>query len=451
MMSAPKSAMTSLKKMMWRTVLFAMLTAAVPAVLPALAPRPPQKPVIAVINLRDTLQPVLARQFAGQVEEANTNHASAILINLSTPGGMAASADSMVSTMRKSRIPIIVWVSRPSSRVTGEGLRLLAEADYAIMAPGAFLTPLWSDPPRALPAEVRAAGSLSLLQNLSAAVATHGRRSPALDELSSGIHWFSAQEALQAGLIDGIALRPVELYRFVDTHPTHRPGAVRDAPSLGLSGGREVEVRRSLQQQLLLALMNPDLSVLLLTLGLLLMYLEVNTPGTIVPGAAGILLVLLAGYALLLLPLSLTGLALCAAALLLLVLEAVLARGGVLATLGILILVIGLAILVDGPLPQLQVSWGTAIGAGLGFGGVTASLIVLGMEARRTKVKTGSEAMLGWMAVAQTPLTPDGQVLVRGELWRARLTTADSVVAAGGRVKVLRADGLTLEVTAVPL
>ncbi len=443
--------MTSLKKTIWRAALLAMIAAAAPAALPALTPVPSHKPVIAVINLRDTLQPVLARQFASQVEEANNDHASAIMINLSTPGGLTASADSMVSTMRKSRIPIIVWVSRPSSRVTGEGLRLLAEADYAIMAPGAFLTPLWSDPPRALPAEERAAGSLSLLQNLSAAVATHGRSPSALDELSSGIHWFSAQEALQAGLIDGIALRPAELYRFVDTHPTHRPGAVRDAPSLGLSSGREEEVQRSMQQQLLLALMNPDLSVLLLTLGLLLMYLEVNTPGTIVPGAAGILLVLLAAYALQLLPLSVIGLVLCAVALLLLLLEAVLARNGVLATVGIVVLVFGLGILVDGPLPQLQVSWGTAIGAGLGFGGVTASLIVLGMEARRTKVKTGSEAMLGWMAVAQTPLTPDGQVLVRGELWRARLTTDDSVVAAGGRVKVLRADGLTLEVTAVPL
>jgi membrane-bound serine protease (ClpP class) len=91
------------------------------------------------------------------------------------------------------------------------------------------------------------------------------------------------------------------------------------------------------------------------------------------------------------------------------------------------------------------------MGAGLGFGGVTASLLVLGLEARRSKVRTGSDAMLGWLAVAQTPLAPEGHILVRGELWRARLTSKDSAVAAGDHVKVLRADGMLLEVTAVPV
>jgi membrane-bound serine protease (ClpP class) len=123
----------------------------------------------------------------------------------------------------------------------------------------------------------------------------------------------------------------------------------------------------------------------------------------------------------------------------------------VLAVVGLIALVTGLVLLVTGPLPQLEVSVGTAVGAGLGFGGVTAWLLVLGAEARRAKVKTGSEAMLGWLAVAQTALTPEGRILVRGELWQARLTSSDSSVAAGERVKVLRAHGHILEVTAVPL
>ena len=102
----------------------------------------------------------------------------------------------------------------------------------------------------------------------------------------------------------------------------------------------------------------------------------------------------------------------------------------------------------NGPIPQLQVQWGTAVGAGLGFGGVTATLIVLGLRARRAKTRTGADARL---AVAHTMLAPEGQVLVRGELWKARLTTDDSFVPAGDRVKVLRADGHLLEVTALRL
>ena len=77
--------------------------------------------------------------------------------------------------------------------------------------------------------------------------------------------------------------------------------------------------------------------------------------------------------------------------------------------------------------------------------------MILGMESRRAKEKTGSDAMLGWLAITQTELAPEGQILVRGELWRARLTSNDSFIPAGERVKVLRADGLTLEVAAVPL
>lgn len=239
-----------------------------------------------------------------------------------------------------------------------------------------------------------------------------------------------------------------DVLKFMDGHVIRKSGSTLQ---LQVAKATVETARVKLQEQLLLTLMNPDLCVLLLTLGCLLIYLEINTPGAIVPGLAGVLLVLLASYALHLLPLNTAGILLCLLSGLLLLLEAQFAAHGLLASAGVLTLVVGLASLVHGPIPELQVEWGTAIGAGLGFGGVTAALIVLGIEARRAKVKTGSDAMLGWLAVAHTALAPEGQVLVRGELWKARLTTSDAFVAAGDRVKVLRADGFLLEVAAVPL
>ena len=95
-------------------------------------------------------------------------------------------------------------------------------------------------------------------------------------------------------------------------------------------------------------------------------------------------------------------------------------------------------------------NWGTAIGAGIGFGGVTGGLLLLGLKARRAKVRTGAEAMLGWLAVTQTPLAPEGEILVRGELWRARLSGADAFLPAGESVKVERALGAVLEVAPLP-
>lgn len=406
------------------------------------------QPAVLQVDLHDTLQRERAFVFNRALERANQEGYAAVLVDLSTPGGASADTDEMIQGMRHSRVPVIVWAGPSQTRISGEGLRLLAEADVAVMHPETYLTPLWTERPHGLSREKRSSGSQRLLNELSIATAAHGRSDAAVEELSSGIHWFTGPEALGAGFIDGIASEPSNALRVAEGRVVRRNGQTMP---LHLAGAHIAVAGTKPQELLLLTLMNPDLSVLLLTLGLLLIYLEVNTPGTVVPGAAGVLLVLLAVFALHMLPLSGIGILLCLAAALLLLLEARYSTHGLMAAAGILCLVAGLGTLVNGSVPQLQVAWGTAVGTGIGFGGVTATLMILGMESRRAKEKTGSDAMLGWLAITHTELAPEGQILVRGELWRARLTSTDSFVPAGERVKVLRADGLTLEVAAVPL
>ncbi len=405
-----------------------------------------QAPRVLQIGVHGTLQGESASIFQREMNRANQEHFDAVLVNLSTPGGMPDAADAMVAAIRNSRVPVIVWAGLPQTRVAGVGLRLLAEADVALLNHETFLSPLWAQRPHGLTAAARASGSQRLLAALNAAAVSRGRNPAANTDLATGTHWLSAGEALRLNFVDGIADKSPDALRLASGRTIPRLGH-----ALQLNGARLDIATIKPQEKLLLTLMDPDLSILLLTLGLLLIYLEINTPGTVVPGAAGVLLVLLAAYALLMLPLSASGILLCMVAALLLLLEAGFHTRGALAVAGILSLIAGLGTLVQGPLPQLQVSWRTAIGAGIGFGGVTAALIVLGIEARRAKTKTGAEAMLGWLAVAHTALAPEGQILVRGELWRARLTSHDSYVPAGERVKVLRADGMTLEVTAVPV
>jgi membrane-bound serine protease (ClpP class) len=93
----------------------------------------------------------------------------------------------------------------------------------------------------------------------------------------------------------------------------------------------------------------------------------------------------------------------------------------VLATVGVGCLVFGLATLVDGPIPELRVHTATAVGAGLGFGAISFGLAWIALRARRSKVLTGPQAMIGGTAIARTPLNPTGQVEIRGELWQASL------------------------------
>ena len=400
------------------------------------------------VEVHDTLQPERAFVFARTMAQASDDGYAAVVVNLSTPGGLKESADLMVKSIQDCRVPVIVWAGAPQTRVSGQGLRLLAAADISLINPKVFLTPLWTDHVHGLSQAERTAESRQLLVNLVQESAQHGRNPYSLEELSLGTHWYPAAEAVDSHMVDALADRMQDVLHVVNGRTVQKHGK---PVALNVARATVVTARVKPQELLLLTLMNPDLCVLLLTLGALLIYLEINTPGAVVPGAAGVLLVLLAAYALHLLPLTSVGIALCLLSGLLLLSEARFRAHGMLASAGVLTLVFGLATLVNGPIPQLQVEWATAIGAGLGFGGVTAALIVLGLEARRAKIKTGADAMLGWLAVAHTTLAPEGKILVRGELWRARLTSSDSFVAAGERVKVLRADGSQLEVAAVPL
>lgn len=408
----------------------------------------PRGPRVIVIELHDTLQPVRADVFVNSLARANRLRAAAVVVNLSSPGGMQESADRMVAAMHRSQVPIVVVAGTGATRVSGQALRLVAEADVALISTDGYLAPMWADAPRKLTPEERRAGSAQLTTSLAAALKQHHRRLDAVDELSGGAHWFHAAEAVQMGFVDGSVTKQVDVFRFLNQNGYVRNG---DKKLIDLNGAWVERDTPRPQTAVLLAMMNPNLSVLLLTLGLLLIYLEINTPGVVIPGVAGVLLVLLSIYALSRLPVTLHGVLFCLAALLLMAAEAKMKQHGYLATVGVVCMIAGLSHLVDGPLPELQVSWGTAMGAGLGFVGVTASLLVLGLEARRSKVQTGAEAMLGWLAVAQTDLAPEGHVLVRGELWRARMTSKDNPVTAGTHVKVLRAEGMQLEVASVPV
>ncbi len=177
--------------------------------------------------------------------------------------------------------------------------------------------------------------------------------------------------------------------------------------------------------------------------------MEFNVPGTVVPGSIGTLFVLLSLFGLNLLPIRHTAIVLLLAAFVLMLLEAKYGSHGVLALAGIISLVFGLATLVDGPIPELRVHPATAIGAGLGFGAISFGLAWIALKARRGKVLTGPQAMIGAKAIARTPLNPTGQVEIRGELWQASLR-GPTPLSAGSVVRVRNVEGLTLIVEPEP-
>ncbi len=421
--------------LMWNTCSYA-LSQEVPTV--------PARPPVLSITLHDTLQPVSAQMLQQELETASEQHPSAILLDLSTPGGTAESAMRMAQSIRQSASPVVVYLHEPKTQVAGEGLRLLMAGAAAVMAPETRLVPLREPHRRFLwhPAERRDEIE-ALISFVATSMEKRGKNPGIATELLRSTGPISSAVALQAGLVDGVAVEQDAIPQSLYLTPARSPHGL---PSLKI-----ITVPMTGRQHLMRALMNPDLTVLLLTLGALLIFLEMNTPGTIAPGMAGVLLVMLSLYGLFQMPLNWQGIVLLLLSAAMLLAETQFARGNLYGVIAVLALTLGLRLLVTGPIPELEVDWSTSIGAGVGFGGITAGLALMGVRARRAKQKTGAEAMLGWMAVTQTPLQPMGEVLVRGELWRARLSAGNSYLPSGECVKVQATDGGILEVAPMTL
>jgi membrane-bound serine protease (ClpP class) len=407
-----------------------------------------QTPTVIKLTIHDTIQPITADYLERGLQEAARLHARLVLVSMGTPGGLLDSTRAMVQTIEASPVPVVIYISPAGSRAGSAGFFLLEAADIAAMAPGTnagaahpIVEGRQLDPILKEKIENDAA---AFLRSYSA---RRGRNVDAAEDAVRNSKSYSDQEALKLKLIDIDAPDDAALLNALDGREIQRFDGTRQ--TLNLKGAQIVTLPPSLRERLLSKLTNPDIAVLLLVLGGLLIYLEFNVPGTVVPGSIGTLFVLLSLFGLNLLPIHHTAIVLLLAAFVLMLLEAKYGGHGVLALSGIIALIFGLATLVDGPIPELRVHPATAIGAGLGFGAISFGLAWIALKARRGKVLTGPQAMIGAKAIARTPLNPTGQVEIRGELWQASLHDPTSLTA-GSVVRVRKVEGLTLIVEPEP-
>lgn len=404
------------------------------------------RPRVVVLHLDDTIQPISQSYLDRGLAQAASLHAQAVLVEMNTPGGLLTSMRAMVGAILRSPVPVIVYVSPAGSRAGSAGFFLLEAADVAVMAPG-------TNAGAAHP--VIEGSKLSPLMKqklendatafLRSFVSRRGRNIDAAQQAVLQSKSYSEREALQLKLVDLIASDNITLLNDLDGRTITRIDGAK--VTLHTRNAELVPVAPSLREQILDRLMDPNLAVLVLVLGALLIYLEFNTPGTIIPGALGTLLLVLALFALNLLPVRYTSVMLIIAAFVLLLLEAKFASHGILAGAGILCLIFGTLTLVAGPIPQLRVHVATAVSSGIAFGLVTAFLARIAWRARRNKVMTGPAAMVGAIGVVEQALTPRGQILVRGELWQAE---SREELNRGERVRVRAIHGLMLFVERVP-
>lgn len=392
-----------------------------------------QQPLVEKFVLDDTIQPVSAGELQRAVAIANRKGSAALLIEMDTPGGLLESMRAMTGEILRSRVPVIVYVAPSGARAGSAGFFLLEAADVAAMAPGTEAGAAHPVFEFGKPDETMNEKIVNDAQAfLRSFVTRRNRNAEAAAAAVQSSHSYTSEEALNQHLIDLVAPNEDDLLNELNGREITRMDGSK--MTLHLAGARIEPITPTLREELLGWLVNPNIALLLLVGGALLIYLEFNAPGTIVPGTLGTLMVLLGIFGLNLLPIRYTAVLLLVAAMVLLILEAKFGGHGALAIAGIICLTFGMLTLVAAPVPQMDVSPWVAIGVSAAFGGITVFLVRLAVRARRRKARIGADAMVGSAASAMEALNPEGHVLVEGEIWQA---LASEPVPAGARLKVV--------------
>ncbi len=402
-----------------------------------------EQPIVDKLVLDDTIQPVSADELTRALGRANSDGARALLIEMNTPGGLLDSMRDMVGAILRSRVPVIVYVAPSGARAGSAGFFILESADVAAMAPG---TEAGAAHPVAEFGPQPDNTEMQKVENdaeafLRSYVTKRDRNTDAAVAAVQSSHSYTVEEALNQHLIDVIANNDAELLNSLEGREIRRMDGSK--VTLHVAGARIDVVRPTLREELLGWLVNPNIALLLLVGGALLIYLEFNSPGTIVPGALGTLMVLLAIFALNLLPIRYTAVLLLLAAMVLLLLEAKFGAHGALAIAGIVCLTFGTLTLVAAPVPEMGISPLVALSVSAAFGAITVFLVRLVIRARLRKARIGADALVGCPATAMEALAPQGHVVVEGEIWRA---VASAPVPAGTALRVMGHDEMLLRV-----
>ena len=399
------------------------------------------------IVVDDAITPVTDEYIGRAIAEAERTKAQALLIEVNTPGGLLDSTRDIIEKILASPVPVIIYVTPSGSRAASAGFFILESADVAAMAPG---TNTGAAHPVSLGGGKMDDTMKEKIENDSAAlmrsvVGNRGRNVEVAETAVRQSKSFTDQEALSQKLIDYVAPSEDDLFKQLQGKQVKRFNG--QTVTLNLVGQSVRPFAMTLKQHILAYLLDPNVAFILLAVGALALYAEFNHPGAVVPGTVGVVFILLAIFALNLLPTRFAAVVLIFASFILFALEAKFAAHGVLAIGGIVTLTLGGLLLVDAPIPEMRVHLLTALAVSIPLGIITVFLMSIALKARTNKVVTGIQGLIGEIGLAQSALSPRGKVFVHGELWDA-ISSAN--LPAGEPVVVREVKGLQLSVDPAP-
>lgn len=467
-------------------------------VLLAAAGTAPAQGLVVELELKGPLGVATAEYIISGIEEAGERNAELVIIRMDTPGGLVDPMRDIVSAILGSSVPVATYVSPDGARADSAGTYILLASHVAAMSPTTHLgaaTPvsLGGDdapdgpaPRRPMPelpsdaddtadetsddATGEAAGGEE--QNdaaddasespdrskrepatamerkvLNDAIAyirglaeTHGRNADWAERAVRDAATLTAREALEQNVIDLIAADRAELLAAIDG----RELTVNNREVvLATKGATVEEIEPSWRIRFLSTIANPQVALLLMIVGIYGLLFEGWNPGAIVPGVVGIVCLLLAAYALQVLPVNYAGLALIIVGLVLIVAEAFAPSFGALGLGGIAAFIFGSIMMFDTGVPGFGISIAFVASVAIVAGGFLLWLVTYLLRLQRRGDVSGVESILSGEAVAMEAFVGEGRVWLEGEAWRA---VSDVPVNKDQSLSVKAVDGLVLHV-----
>ncbi len=410
-----------------------------PAATPVAKP-----PWVQVITIDGSINPAVAAYIEDAIASATAEGASALVIELDTPGGLLTSAEKIVKDLLAAPLPVIVYVAPSGAAAASAGTFITEAANLAAMAPGTTIGA--AHPIEEGGSDIK--GTLGVkVENFTASFARsiaqqRGRNEDWIEQAVRHSIAIGEREALAKHVIDIVA---PDLRNLLSQATGHQVDVNGRTVTLALTDAAIRRFRMTLGQRLLNTLADPNLVYLLLMAGLVGLYFEFAHPGVIFPGVAGAICLLLALASFQVLPVNLTGLLLIFLGVGLLISEAFVTSYGILGFGGVVSFVIGSIFLIDTSKTDLAVDRDIIYGVAAAL-----TMIILGIgfvvaRARGRRPRTGAEGIVGEVGEVREAIAPGapGKMFVHGEIWRAVSTEP---LSAGARARVKAIRGLELEV-----
>ena len=403
-----------------------------------------EKEPVYTIEVDGIINPATSKFIVDSIDQAIQQGAQCLIIQLDTPGGLMDSMRMIVKKELASTIPIIVYVAPSGARAASAGVFVTMAANIAVMAPGTHIGA--AHPVTLGGGEGKESKTMTekivndTVSYIKTIAKNRGRNADWAEKAVVKSVSITEEEAVKLNVVDFISPDLSSLLTKIDGKVVKMNGVTR---TLHTKGVQPQPIQMSWRDRLLDIISNPTIAYILLMLGIYGIFFELSSPGAILPGVVGGIFLILAFYALQMLPVNYAGLALIFFGIILFIAEIKVVSHGLLAVGGVVSLLLGSMMLFQSPVEYMRVSMSVIIPAVLVSAAFFIFAVTKAINARLKKPTTGMEGLVGEAGIASTPIAPEGKISIHGEFWNA---TSDQNIEKGEKIQVVGVVNLNLKV-----